>query len=70
VQVNINIKGCDSYFEVKCLNFKSCYKLNNLLALIKTICIRIALENYNNNLTDVIFADIFYLDPRAVIDLH
>jgi len=55
---------------VKCLNFKSCYKLNNLLALIKTICIRIALENYNNNLTDVIFADIFYLDPRAVIDLH
>jgi len=26
-------KGCDSHFEIKCSNIKSCYKWHNYLAL-------------------------------------
>jgi len=39
-------KGCDLFYELTCLNFKSRYKWNNYLALNNTCCTRIALENY------------------------
>ena len=28
-----SLKGCDSNFEEKCSNFKSCYKWHNYIAL-------------------------------------
>ena len=41
-------KGCDSNFEVKCSNFKTCFKWSNYLAL-NNMYYRVAFGNYNNN---------------------
>ena len=58
-----SVKGCDSYFKVKCSNFQSRYKWNNY-TLHLTWCTINAIEIYII-VTDMIFNDNFYLDLRA-----